>query len=196
MKRLVVLPADPLYKYVEKGEIKKRYWNPCDIFDEVHVISLSSRDVEPEQVRELAGRARFEIHPIGRPSALTLAGYYRRVRRLIGQLQPDLIRAHGPWHTGSLAVYAGRALDIPALVSVHSDRDAQRRREASLLLHAVRPLEYYTLHNAHVVICVSDYLHGYAKRHGAQRSYTIYNKVYCEQFDVRQASRRGSRVGW
>jgi glycosyltransferase involved in cell wall biosynthesis len=182
VKRLVVIPADPLYKYVDKGEIKARYWNPCGLFDEVHIISLAPSDVEPQQVQELVGEARLYIHAVGRPTALTLVAYYVRVRKLIGGIAPDLIRAHGPWHTGSLATYAGRSLGIPCLVSVHNDRDAQRSYDRSLILRLVKPLENYTLRNASIVICVSNYLHRYARAHGARRTITVYNKVYLDQF--------------
>ena len=188
--RLVVIPADPLYKYYAKGEIKARYWNPCGLFDEIHIISLAPQDIAEEKVQVLVGDARLRIHAIGRPTMWNLPLYFSKVRRLIAAINPDLIRAHGPWHTGSLAVYAGRALDIPALVSVHSDRDAQRRHEPSLLLQMVRPLENYTLRKASVVICVSDYLHAYASRHGARRTYTVYNKVYCEDFITQRAKKR------
>ena len=182
MPRLVVFPADPLYKYLDKGEIKARYWNPCGLFDEVHIVSLADRDVEPDQVRELVGEAELHIHPIGRPTALTLAAYYRKAAKLVGALNPDLIRAHGPWHTGSLAVYAGKKLGVSCLVSVHNDRDAQRSYDRRLLLRLVKPLENYTLQNASVVICVSNYLHRYARAHGARRTVTVYNKVYMDQF--------------
>lgn len=181
-KRLVVIPADPLYKYFEKGEIKARYWNPCGLFEEVHILSLSPNEVAVEKVQILVGDARLFVHAIGRPSIWTLILYFAKVRRLVSQIKPDLIRAHGPWHTGSLAVHAGRMLNIPTVVSVHSDRDAQRCHEPSLLLQMVRPLENYTLGNASVVICVSDYLHAYTHRHGARRTYTVYNKVYCNEF--------------
>jgi glycosyltransferase involved in cell wall biosynthesis len=184
------VPADPLYKYFEKGEIKARYWNPCGLFDEVHIISLTPRDIDPQKVQTLVGDAKLHIHSIGKPSMWSLALYYTRIRSLVAGIKPDLIRAHGPWHTGSLAVYAGRKLQIPVLVSVHSDRDAQRRHEPSLLLQMVRPLERYTLSNASVVICVSDYLHDYARRHGARRTYTIYNKVYCDAFAARDFGQR------
>lgn len=182
MTTLVVIPADPLYKYYEKGEIKARYWNPCGLFDEVHILSLTKSDIEAEKVQTLVGDARLHIHALGRPTMWTLPLYFAKVRRLVKKISPDLIRAHGPWHTGSLAVSAGRALGIPTVVSVHSDRDAQRRHEPSLLLQLVRPLENYTLRNASVVLCVSDYLHEYARRHGAQRTYTVYNKVYSDRF--------------
>mgnify|MGYP001184392387 CR=1 FL=1 len=189
MKRLVVLPADPLYKYYEKGEIKERYWNPCQFFDEVHIISLAPRDIEPAKVQTLSGAARLYIHPIGRPTMWTLPCFFGRVRRLVRKIGPDLIRAHGPWHTGSLAVHTGRVLNIPAVVSVHSDRDEQRRFEPSLLLHMVRPLERYSLSKASVVLCMSDYLHDYAGRHGATRTFTVYNKVYCDRFVARPGNR-------
>jgi glycosyltransferase involved in cell wall biosynthesis len=192
--RLIVIPADPLYKYWEKGEIKARYWNPCGLFDEVHIISLVDSDIDAEKVQTLVGDARLHIHAIGRPTMWTLALFFGKVRRLVEQLKPDLIRAHGPWHTGSLAVWAGRALDIPTVVSVHSDRDAQRQHEPSLLLQMVRPLENFTLRNASVVLCVSDYLHAYARKHGAQRTYTVYNKVYSDRFMQKEAHRREGRL--
>jgi len=190
LTKLVVVPADPLYKYYAKGEIKARYWNPCSLFDEVHILSLAESDIEAEKVQTLVGDARLHIHAIGKPTMWTLPLYFAKVRRLVEKISPDLIRAHGPWHTGSLAVSAGRALGIPTVVSVHSDRDAQRRHEPSLLLQMVRPLENYTLRNASVVLCVSDYLHEYARRHGAQRTYTVYNKVYSDHFMPRETHRR------
>ena len=52
MRRFIVFPGDPLYKYFEKGEIKLRYWNPQNMFSEVHIISLCSSDIEPEKVQD------------------------------------------------------------------------------------------------------------------------------------------------
>jgi len=192
MKRLVVFPGDPLYKYVEKGEIKADYWNPCNFFDEVHILSLSKRDVEPKDVQTLVGKAKLFVHVIGRPSIATLPLYFPKVKKLVRDIEPDVIRAHGPWHTGSLAVYAARSSSIPSIVSIHNNRDEQRRVEPSLLLNLVRPLENYSLGNASVVFCVSDYLHDYANRHGAKQTYTVYNKVYAERF---QAERSYERSG-
>ena len=190
MKRLAVIPADPLYKYVDKGEIKARYWNPCNFFDEVHIISLSKRDVRAEDVQTLVGDARLVIHEVGRPTMTTLPLYFPKVKKLVHDIGPDLVRAHGPWHTGSLAVFAGRSLGIPSVVSIHSNRDEQRRVEPSLLLNLVLPLENYALSKASLVLCVSDYLHAYAKGHGANKTYTIYNKVYTERFTAERSYER------
>jgi len=190
VKRLAVIPADPLYKYVDKGEIKARYWNPGDFFDEVHIISLSKSEVRTEDVQTLVGDARLVIHTVGRPTMTTLPFYFSKVKKLVHDIGPGLVRAHGPWHTGSLAVYAGRSLGIPSIVSIHSNRDEQRRVEPSLLLKMVLPLENYALANASVVFCVSDYLHDYANRHGATRTFTVYNKVYTERFNAERSYER------
>lgn len=194
MKRLVVIPADPLFKYYEKGEIKARYWNPCGFFDEVHIISLSPRDIEPEKVQELVGEARLCIHTVGRPTAFSLPFYYHKVCRLIEQLSPQLIRAHGPWHAGSLGGYSGKKLGIPCLVSIHSDQDAMRRFDRRLLLRLVKPLEYYTMRNASIVICVSNYLHRFARKHGARKTISIYNKVYQTQFSAERFYQRQGKT--
>ena len=194
MKRLVVVPADPLYKYVDKGEVKARYWNPCDFYDEVHILSLSKRDVKSKDVQTLVGNAKLFVHVIGRPSMATLPLYFPKVKKLVRDIGPDVIRAHGPWHTGSLAVYAGRSLGIPSIVSIHSNRDEQRRIEPSFILKMVLPLENYALSRASVVLCVSDYLHGYANRHGAKQTYTIYNKVYAERFQSERSYERSGSL--
>jgi len=182
VRRLAVIAADPLYKYVEKGEIKDRYWNPRNLFDEVHVISLCSKDVEASQVRALGGSASLHVHEVGRPTVLSLPRYFRLVARVLEEIEPDIIRAHGPLHSGSLGAYSGAKLQIPCVVSIHTDMDAMRRHAPRLLLRMVKPLEHYTMRRASLVICVSNYLHRYARRYGARRTVTVYNKVYVSQF--------------
>ena len=35
--KLCVFPTDPIIEYFKKGEIKDRYFNPLDLFDEIHI---------------------------------------------------------------------------------------------------------------------------------------------------------------
>ena len=60
--KLCVFPNDPLLAYYEKGEIKSRYFNPKNLFDEIHVISMFNSDVEEEKVKIVAGNAKLKIH--------------------------------------------------------------------------------------------------------------------------------------
>ena len=70
LKKLCVFPNDPLKSYFKKGEIKPRYFNPKNFFDEVHVISLFDDDIEEEKVKVVAGNALFKIHVVGKVNLL------------------------------------------------------------------------------------------------------------------------------
>jgi hypothetical protein len=80
---------------LEKGEIKERYWNPGDVFDEVHVLTLEDDDIKPEQVQAVAGRGRLRIYPIGRPRPQNLLALRRRAEETLRQVRPDIIRGQG-----------------------------------------------------------------------------------------------------
>ena len=179
-----VLSSDPLYKYHEKGEIKRRYWNPEEIFDEVYVFSFCERDIEPAKVQELVGRARLEIIPIGAPHPLRLWGQYRRVRQALAEIRPDVVRAHNPWHAGVIGVRAGRALGIPVVLSLHTHYGARRRWERRFILHLLWLFERYSIPRADRILCVSHYLREYARKMGAKEIEVIYNRVYSSQFNL------------
>ena len=65
-KNICVLPNDSLYDYFKKGEIKYGYFNPCNFFDEVHVISLFDNEIQEEKVANLAGEGKLIIHALGK----------------------------------------------------------------------------------------------------------------------------------
>ena len=111
----------------EKGEIKDRYWNPGNIFDEVHVVTLADDDIEPEQVQAMAGRGRLYIYPIGRPRPRNLLALRRRAVDTLRGVAPDIIRGHGPFLQGYYAVSAARRLSVPSFVSIHDDISIYRR---------------------------------------------------------------------
>ena len=182
MACLVAIPNDPIAAYLAKGEIKAGYFNPGDIFDQVHLVTLADEDVAPAEVSQLAGRAELMIHPAGRPRPAALPFYFRRLHRLIADLKPDLIRAHNPWLAGSLAVYAARRIKTPSLIYLHIENDQRRRCDPAWRYRLVKPLEGYSLSRAEVVVCVSNFVADYARRYGARRMETIYNKVFAEQF--------------
>jgi glycosyltransferase involved in cell wall biosynthesis len=182
MHKLIVFPNDPIYKYYEKGEIKSRYYNPENLFSEVHVISLCKKDIEPFQVQTLVGDARLFIHSIGRPSIFSFPFFFSRALKLVRQIQPHVIRGHGIWQAGSLATYVGKKLKIPTVISLHTEPDEVRKYNKSFQYKLVKILEWYALHYTDCTICVSEYVEQFARRHGAKRTVVIYNKVYGDQF--------------
>ncbi len=180
--RFAVFSSDPLYKYHQKGEIKPRYWNPEGMFEEVCVLSFCDQDIEPGKVQALVGGARMCIEPLGVPRLLGLPGQRRRALEVLRAFRPDLVRVHNPWHAGFVGVWAARRLGIPVLVSLHTHYGARRRWERRWVLEALRPFEHYSISRADGVMCVSEYLTGYARSCGARRVEVIYNRVYAEQF--------------
>ena len=64
--RLCVFPNDPVVSYFNKGEIKERYYNPNNFFNELHIISLIEKDIEESKVQLLAGKSKLKIHSVGK----------------------------------------------------------------------------------------------------------------------------------
>jgi glycosyltransferase involved in cell wall biosynthesis len=180
--KFCVFSSDPLYKYYEKGEIKQRYWNPLDLFDEVCVFSFCQQDIDADKVQNLVGRARLEIVPLGVPGLASVPRQYRQVLRHLRRMRPDVMRVHNPWHAGLIGVTAARRLGIPVVLSLHTHYDARRRWERRPLLHLLRLIERWVVPRADVVWCVSHYLKGYAEAMQARRIEVIYNRVYTKQF--------------
>lgn len=193
MPKVVIFPNDPIYKYYEKGEIKPRYYNPGNLFDEVHLVSLCERDIEPEKVQTLVGEAKLEIHPIGRPTFIRLPQLLQKASEIVSKIKPDIIRGHGVLLGGLLAVQSARKNKLSAVVSVHGNPDEDflfwlRRGWIRLSLSAVRLALWYTLFQqyilsrAHQVVCTYKFAERYARSHGARNTVLIYNRVDTNRF--------------
>ena len=206
MRKICILPNDPLYKYYEKGEIKARYYNAGNFFDEVHLVTLADREIEPEKVQTLGGDARLFIHPIGGLKSFAPLTYRSRVLRLVQEIRPDLVKVHGDNVPAYLGVFAAKRLGIPIIASIHHNndedmRDMIRQRITPPTLNNViryfvvaRFTEPYVLRGATKVICVYQAPAIYARRHGAKNVEVIYNRVYASQYPERDFSRTRQRL--
>lgn len=189
-KVLVVFPADPIKAYHKKGVIKARYYNPCNFFDEVHIISLCEEDIEEKKVQTIAGAAKLKIHPLGKFSPFNSFFYRNKILKLIKEIDPNIIRAYNPQMTGYLAVYCGRKIKIPTVISVHNEFDDMRKYNKSLRLKLFKFFESYSLSKADKVICVTNYLIQYAKKYGAKDTEVIYNRVNTKQFNKSDGTKK------
>ncbi|MFH1045757.1 MAG: glycosyltransferase [Candidatus Omnitrophota bacterium] len=182
MRKLCILLTDPMQVYYQKGEIKPRYYNPGDIFDEVHMLSFCNRDIAEEKVRQIAGRAKLKIHSLGRLSFLSGFTLLGRLTRTVQAIAPDVLRAYDPSLRGALAVYLGKKLQLPVVLSIHANLDEQRAVERRPFLWIRLFLERYALQGADEVICVSAHVQSYVRRLRTARSVVIYNRISNEQF--------------
>lgn len=190
-KILCIFPNDPLEAYYKKGEIKDRYFNPKNIFNEVHVISLFDHDEKEENVKELAGDANLKIHSVGKTNLLNLKSKKREIISLIKEIKPNVIRSYNPLLQGWLATCAGKELGIPVVISLMGDYDRDLRYHAKKnrdfrsylkLWYTRRSLESFSIKNADEVIIIYDFIRGYAQKMGAKNINLIYNRIDLSQF--------------
>lgn len=188
--KLCVFPTDPIQAYFDKGEIKLRYFNPNNIFDEIHVISTFDTDIDPSKVKEIAGDAKLFIHPIGK---INLKNYKKRLESVIKKVQeinPQVIRAFNPLIQGWLAAKCANNLKIPLVVSLHINYDKDKHtfsKDRGLIYflkmrYVLNKIEPFVIQNANKIICVHKSVSNYAKRLGGKEIEVIYNRVYLDQF--------------
>lgn len=192
--RAVIFPNDQLYEYYTKGEIKPRYYNPGDMFDELHFVSLYDWDVEPEKIQATVGSARVFIHNIKgyrRRHIWKLRDYTKEILKLVTDIQPSLVRSYNLYFEGYFAVLCAKKLNIPSVISVH--QDYCRWHWLRLIgLSYLKPFlaspvykiftEPYVIKNATHIIGTYQATLPYIKRKRTKNIECIYNKVYTEQF--------------
>ena len=206
MKKLVVFPNDPIVAYYKKGEIKARYFNPGNYFDEVHIISLCDREVEEEKVQELVGEAKLKIHPVGifpriRKPWLFFS-HRQKVLELVSDIAPSATRGFNLRYEGYLAVYCSRKLGVPSIISLHCDYSRWRNLRIlgrdylwpfifSLMEY---PQERYTIKHANLIIGAYEYPLKYVKKRRHKGLEVVYNKVYTDRYDLTQKGKNEKPV--
>ena len=181
-KKIFVIPTDPIKVFYDKGEIKERYYNPGNFFDEVHIISFCDKDIDEQKISNIAGNAKLYIHSVGAINLVSIFSIEKRLYELIKKIKPDMLRAYDPSLKGYLAARIGKRAYIPVVVSVHIDFDDVRKYSNNFFKRIGLLLEHYSLRNATEVICVTNYVAEYVRRLINRNVNIIYNKVYSEQF--------------
>ncbi|MEA2063689.1 MAG: glycosyltransferase, partial [Gemmatimonadota bacterium] len=208
MKKLLVIPNDPLYRYVEKGEVKERYFNPENYFDEVHVLSLCQADDALDAARLMSGdAARVVIHPVGRPGLLSWRAVKKRALDLARSINPDAVRSYNPLFMGCLAVACARAASAVSVISVHDDYSIARSigiygprflltmRGAYQVAQNLLGLNRYMFGRVDHVICAYRFCLRYVGRWRTGEVSVIYNRVDLKKFYPGPVEKRSSPAG-
>ncbi len=130
---LMVIIPHALTDLVKKGEVTDRYYNPGDLFKEVHIVLTNNDKPEQKFVQRMVGNAKLTIHNVAlgnrfflrtlcwRPWLISL--WARRVVKLADQIKPQLVRCYGAYFNGIAARDIKRKYDIPYVVSLHTNPD-------------------------------------------------------------------------
>jgi glycosyltransferase involved in cell wall biosynthesis len=192
MSRLLVVIPDSLTDILTKGEFQPCYYNPGEVFDDVHLLLMNNDRPPLDALQPTVGRARLQVHNFAAPGFEETWGYrVWRLRRwaesavrIAAGIKPDLVRAYGH-HTSTFAASEiKRQLDIPFVVSLHGNPDVDyyrgrlattRRQRIEGLLS--RGFEKASMRAADMVLPVYSPIVPYLKSIGVANYKVTYNAV-------------------
>ena len=188
-KKLCVFPSDPIIEYYKKGEIKQRYFNPNNIFEQIDIITFTDNEIKEEKVKELAGTGKIKIHPVGKISIKNRHKNIEKIVKIVQQIDPDVIRSYNSLLPGWYAAKCASALKIPFYLSLHTQYDHMRKiaRKESLkkflaLKYTEKFIEPYVLQNADKITIVYKIIESYVKKHSNKKPEVLYNKIELNRF--------------
>jgi len=195
VKRLLVIVPDRISEVLEKGEYQPRYYNPGEVFDEVHILTTTDDEPDLPNLQRTVGRARLFVHNY--PDNLNIVGsrwrFLRNLRlkhwarggiKIARRIAPDLVRCHGSDWNVYLAAQIKRVLGVPYVVSLHINPDVNpTRRHVKRSLSAVErrhnafynDIESEGLTGADMVMPVYQPILPYLKRLKVERIEVCYN---------------------
>jgi len=187
--KLCVFPNDPLRSYYEKGEIKERYFNPNNIFDEIHVISFIDSDIDEESIKKIGGNARLKIHSVGKINIKNKDKNKEKILKLIKSINPSIIRAYNPRIEGWFAAYCAQKLRIPFVLSLHTQHNRKRQlmKKKSLKKYLIlkiyeKKIEQFVIKNANKILIVYKIIESYVLKQGGKNPEVLHNSIDLEKF--------------
>jgi glycosyltransferase involved in cell wall biosynthesis len=188
-KKLLVIIPDRLTELVQKGEVVHCYYNPGNVFDEIHIIMTNDDKPDPKLVQPMVGKAKLYLHNFVQPDHFfrntigwqfsLMQAWVNKFLLLVSGIRPDLVRTHNNFLEGYLAFKLKKQLSIPYVTSLHGVWDVDGLKTLKSKVHRLfrKKIESITLKNADAVICVYSAIHDYAKRHGCKNPQLIHNFV-------------------
>ena len=192
MLRLLVLVPDRISEILRKGEVTARYYNPGEIFDEVHILMTNDDKPDLGALRKTVGRARLFLHNSRAGKGLFLKSvlwrppllkkWAREGVSIAARIKPNLIRCHGNHLNAFLASEIKQELGVPYVLSMHinPDEDVRKRAHSWVEMLASRAsvdMEKIAINNADLVVPVYKPILPYLRRLGATKIELIYNVI-------------------
>ncbi len=193
-KKLLVIIPDRLSVLLQKGEVVPRYYNPGNLFDEVHIMMTNDDTPDPRLVQPMVGNASLVLHNFPEPagfckktlgwSPVLMRSWALKAIELVRTVSPNFIRCHGLHLNTFLGVSLKEALNIACITSLHGNPDVDylRGRLAKiwrdrLLGYFQKRLEIYCLKRLDHVIAVYSPIESYLQKHRVKNYSIIHNVV-------------------
>ena len=193
-KKLLVIVSEKISSWIEKGEVAPRYYNPGNLFDEVHIMMTHDDKPDPLLVQPMVGTARLFLHNHPEPEnffkktlgwqPFLMKQWANEAVNVVKKIKPDLVRCHGLHLNTFLGAKIKQALKIPFLTSLHGnpDIDYLRGRLAKDLKDKIvgkcqEKLEKFCLRFLDHVIAVYSPIEPYLKKNKVKSYSVIHNVV-------------------
>jgi len=207
-RSLLVIIPDRLSALVEKGEVQPCYYNPGNFFRRIDIVMTNDDRPDEDAVRPMVGTAEVVFHNLpettewmGLPPKRALACLERWAQpgiALARRLRPALIRCHGVDFNAFAGACIRQALNIPLVVSVHTNPDESpvRRRpfgtaEDRATVAAYDAMERFALAHADAVLPVYRSALPYLCRMNAPNVQVAYNILNGEALRRKESYRLG-----
>ncbi len=189
IKKLLVIIPDKLSALIQKGEVVSRYYNPGNLFDEVHIMMTNDDRPDPTLVQPMVGDAKLYLYNIAPPNHFfrntfgwqffLTRNWVNSVLEEINTIKPNLVRTHNNFLEGYIASQIKNKFNVPYVTSLHGvwDEDDLGTFKAKIHRFFRKKIERITLKNADSVICVYSSVLRYAKQYGAKNPQLIQNFV-------------------
>lgn len=188
-KTICIFPNDPIKSYLEKGEIKNRYFNPANLFTDVHIISLTDDEVKEHEVQTIAGNAKLTIHKVGKIKIKKRKEHVEELLEIVREIKPDVIRAYNSRLEGWFAANCAQQLQIPFFLSLHTQMDYNRALAKKTNLKKFLSLKYlekfvepFVINQADKITIVYKVIEPYVLKKGGKTPELLYNRINLETF--------------
>lgn len=193
--KALIFPNDPLIAYLKKGELKDKYFNPKNIFVEIHFITFSPDECRVEDIQKVLGNAKGYIHRLDTLSSLDMLFPKRRLREvkdLVSKIDINIVRGFSTTYSGYYTTKIAKLKKLKSIISLHTNFDDMRYqflKRNDYLRYIKYVITKYTLEksvlsNVDQLIAKYKFTQKYAIDNGAKEDKIelIYNQVFLDKF--------------
>lgn len=188
----MIICAELVYEWIEKGEVTPRYYNPCNTFNQIDFLLHDDDQVSEADLQILCGEAKIRIFrysttlldwvQTGFWSPSLIQNWARQTLKRIPNPKYSAIRCYGADLNLVLGSYISRELNVPMLTSIHVNYDVSKTFYRNKYLTFIRHLflervrRIYLVNNKEIWPVYSPII-PYLKRLNLPSYKTVYNSV-------------------
>lgn len=192
--KLLIISSYNISSWITKGEIIERYYNPGNIFKEIHLLLLNNDQPNIKLAQGLFGNAKVYVYNLPEPSGfvkkslgwqpILMQFWAKKAVKIAETIQPSIVRCQGI----NLDTYVGtvikRELSIPFITSLHGNPDVDYYRgrlaknwKERMLGSLMGRLEKYCLKYIDHIVAVYTPIIPYLKKNKFKNYSVIHNVV-------------------